>query len=412
MDEASRPVKETRLRCFAVASPGFEPLVAQELATLGIAAVAKEGGVAWEGDVASVYRASLWLRTATRVLVRVARFRATSFWELEKRAAAVPWTSVLRPGATVAFRVTTKKSKLYHSDAVADRLAKAVVAAVPGVRVVTGGAATGDEEDDATPAATQLFVVRIARDELTLSADGSGEPLYRRGYRQAVAKAPLRETLAAGVLLASGWTPGDALLDPFCGSGTIPIEAALMAGNVAPGLASAGRQARRFAFESWPGFNRALWTRCIDDARTMARDVPLYSIGGSDRDEGAVAAARANAARAGVSEAVEFRAAPVSALVPPEGAPGWIVTNPPYGMRIGDEGDVRRLYAAFARAVRERASGWDVAMLSPEPRLDHVVAGELGVRLHERLRTRNGGIPVRVMSSVPGSGEAADELQV
>lgn len=388
-------MKEQALRCYAVTAPGLEPLAAAELAALGIPGRAQEGGVAWEGGIESVYRANLWLRTATRVLVRVARFRATSFWELERRSASVPWSSVVRPGGTVAFRVTAKKSKLYHSDAVAERLAASVIRAVRGVSVV---GVSGDDEDEAATAAAQLFVVRIARDELTLSADSSGEPLYRRGYRQAVAKAPLRETLAAAVLMGSGWTPGESLIDPFCGSGTIPLEAALMAAGVAPGLASAGREPRPFMFTGWPGFRGLLWQECVDDARNMARNVGSGIISGSDRDEGAVTAAISNAERAGLAEVVRFAAAPVSALVPPGANAGWVVTNPPYGMRVGEQADVRRLYAAFGRAMRERASGWSLAVLSADPRLDAIAAAEAGIRLEERFRTKNGGIPVRLMA--------------
>ena len=402
-------MKETSLRCFAVAAPGLEPFVLHELAGLGISGRIEPGGVSWAGDIASVYRANLWLRTATRVLVRVARFRATSFWELERRSASIPWSAVVRPGTAVAFRVTARKSKLYHSDAVAERLGRSVCAAVRGVRVDEAGVTLDDDAETADAPATaappeqaahaQLFVARISRDELTLSADSSGDPLYRRGYRQAVAKAPMRETLAAAVLLAAGWQPGEALLDPFCGAGTIPLEAALMSARVAPGLAGPGRRARRFGFPDWPGFKAEIWRSCIDDALMVAANAAPVGptvIRGSDRDPGAIQAARANAERAGVADRVEFVEASVSALTPPDAVPGWIVTNPPYGVRVGDGADVRRLYAAFGRAVRERAAGWRIAMLSPDSRLDGIVAGEAGVTMEARLRTQNGGIPVHV----------------
>ena len=393
-------MKPGTLRCYAVAAPGIEGLVASELGAIGIDGRADTGGVAWTGDAASLYRANLWLRTATRVLVRVARFRATTFWELERRAAATPWGALVKPGVTVAFRVTAKKSKLYHSGAVAQRLAESVMKAVPGVRVVD---APGEEQEEEpggveAPGETQLFVARLAHDELTLSIDSSGAPLYRRGYRQAVAKAPLRETLAAALLMSSGWEPGDPLVDPFCGSGVIPIEAALMAARIAPGLATAGRAPRAFAFMGWPQFDASLWLRCIDDASSVASFDAITPIVGSDRDDGAVVAARANAERAGLTEKVGFEAAPISALRVPQGTPGWIVTNPPYGLRVGEQGEVRRLYAAFGRAVRERAPGWHLAMLSPDPRLDAIAGTEAGRRLEERLRTKNGGIPVRVVA--------------
>ena len=408
-------MKDRSLRCFAVAAPGLEPFVLRELEAHGVAGRVEPGGVSWEGDIASVYRANLWLRTATRVLVRVARFRATSFWELERRGASVPWSAVVRPGTAVSFRVTARKSKLYHSDAIAERLGRSVMAAVSGVRVDTSSGASGDDEGETgesavprgestpgreTAAGPQLFVARISRDELTLSADSSGDPLYRRGYRQAVAKAPMRETLAAAVLMAAGWQPGEALLDPFCGAGTIPLEAALWSAGVAPGIARSEREPRSFTFSAWPGFRSDIWRSCIEDARMLAHECESSSsrvvIRGSDRDAGAIEAARANAERAGLAGCVEFVEASVSALAPPDAGPGWIVTNPPYGVRVGDGGDVRRLYAAFGRAVRERAAGWRVALLSPDPRLDGIVAGEAGVALEERLRTQNGGIPVHV----------------
>ena len=407
-------MKDRSLRCFAVAAPGLEPFVLRELEGLGVDGRAEPGGVSWEGDIASVYRANLWLRTATRVLVRVARFRATSFWELERRSASLPWSAVVRPGTAVSFRVTARKSKLYHSDAIAERLGRSVTAAVSGVRVDAAGPAVDDEGEagespleadqappgEEAPPRAQLFVVRISRDELTLSADSSGAPLYRRGYRQAVAKAPMRETLAAAVLMAAGWRPGEALLDPFCGAGTIPLEAALWSAGVAPGIAGVGRAPRAFTFSGWPGFKGELWQSCVEHARMMAQERGSTSVSvvirGSDRDAGAIEAARANAERAGLARWVEFVEAPVSALAPPDASPGWIVTNPPYGVRVGDGTDVRRLYAAFGRAVRERAAGWRVALLSPDPRLDGIIAGEAGITLEERLRTQNGGIPVHV----------------
>lgn len=392
--------KRDGIRCYAVAALGLEGLLAAELHALGIAGRADRGGVAWTGDPASLYRANLWSRTATRVLVRVARFRATSFWELERRGDAVPWGELLPAGAEVAFRVTSRKSRLYHSDAVAQRLAASVMKGVPGARRVDAPADDGDEEEAVAAAGRppQLVVARLDHDELTLSIDSSGAPLHMRGYRQAVGRAPLRETLAAALLLASGWTPDLPLVDPMCGSGVVPLEAALMACRIAPGLAGAAREPRAFAFTAWPEFQRDVWAHCVDDARSVALESAAAPILGFDRDAGAIAAARSNAERAGLAAQVHFEAAPISALRVPEGAPGWVVTNPPYGVRVGVPAEIRRLYAAFGRALRERAPGWRLAMLSPEPRLDAITASEAGLRLEERLRTRNGGIPVRVLA--------------
>jgi hypothetical protein len=197
-------------------------------------------------------RANLWLRSASRVVVRVAEFRATAFFELEKHAKRIDWSPYLGPGLAPEFRVTAKKSKLYHSDAIAERLLSAVGPRVSGKQKA---------EDR-----LQLFVVRMHRDICTISADASGELLHMRGYRQAVAKAPLRETLAAAMLIANDWTGTESLLDPFCGSGTIPIEAALMARGMAPGMN------REFAFERWPAFDRREWKSLKDDARSRMRE--------------------------------------------------------------------------------------------------------------------------------------------
>ncbi|HVZ49830.1 MAG TPA: THUMP domain-containing protein, partial [Gemmatimonadaceae bacterium] len=243
--------------CFAIVAPGFEATAADEMRALGLEGiVAGAGGVAFRADDAALVRANLHLRTVSRVLVRVATFTAKSFPELERRAKAVPWASYLPPGSRVALRVTCRKSRLYHSDAVAERLSRSIASAVPGAQTGRVGAADLDAASDAafdTASATpaHLFVVRFERDECTISADSSGELLHRRGYRLATAKAPIRETIAAGVLLALGYDGTAPVIDPMCGSGTFAIEAALIARNIAPGIQ------RAFACESWPGFSAA-----------------------------------------------------------------------------------------------------------------------------------------------------------
>ncbi|HEX3867575.1 MAG TPA: THUMP domain-containing protein, partial [Gemmatimonadaceae bacterium] len=214
------------LACFAVTAPGLEPICAAELSVLGSRARIDEGGVSWNGTMDSVARANLWLRTASRVLVRVAEFRATAFFEIERHAQRIAWRRFVSPGAMVEFRVTCRKSKLYHSDAVAERFARGVERMVPGARVSKGGGAAGEEADSPSDA-RQLFVVRLFHDVCTVSVDTSGDLLHRRGYRIDVAKAPLRETLAAAMLLGAGWPGDQPLFDCMCGSGTVPIEAAM-----------------------------------------------------------------------------------------------------------------------------------------------------------------------------------------
>lgn len=361
------------LTCYAIATPGLERLVADELSALGLKGETDTGGVTFKAGRRELYQANLHLRVASRILVRVAEFRATAFWELEKRARAVRWSELLAPGRAVVFRVTSKKSKLYHEDGIAERLAGALTAAVKGVSVA-------DDER------AQEFVVRLFRDTVTLSIDSSGELLHRRGYRLASAKAPLRENLGAAVILGAGWDPSRPLVDPFAGSGTIPIEAALIARRI-----PAGWQ-RSFAFEQWPDFDEASWreVRANAESRMLPRAPSL--IAGSDRDEGAITAAVANAGRAGVSGDIEWTRATLSNAVRPE-PPGWLVTNPPYGVRVGEAKPLRDLYATLGQLSRERYGQWTVAFVAADAGL----IGATGIPFVEALRFRNGGIPVRLM---------------
>ena len=391
----------TPLECYAIVAPGLEALTAAELAALGIPpGETGAGGVAFRATPAQLYSANLHLRTASRIIVRLAAFHATAFYELEKRAKKVPWAAWVAPGSTVQFRVTSRKSKLYHGRAVAERLAEAVAGAVSGV-VTRGDGRRGtgkwDEVDeDLEPASDspfpipQQFVVRLFRDVVTISIDSSGELLHRRGYRLATAKAPLRETLAAAMLLASGWDGRAPLADPMCGSGTIPIEAALLARRIAPGLR------RGFGFEHWPGFDSKSWAAVRSEAQARVLPHVAAPITGSDRDAGAVEAALANATRAGVADDITFRCAAVSALAPSE-EKGWIVTNPPYGLRVGERLRLRDLYAQLGNVVRRRCPRWHLAMLSADAGLER----QTGLSFETRFETKNGGIAVRLAYHSP-----------
>lgn len=378
-----------RLSCFAVSAPGLEPLTLGELVALGIRGTVDEGGVAWTGSLESVALGNLHLRTASRVLVRVAEFRAKAFFELELQARRIDWQRFVAPGSAAEFRVTCRKSKLYHSDAVAQRFAEAVERAVPTARIAKSPASDDDDEVAADSYDHQLFIVRFFHDVCTVSVDSSGALLHLRGYRQQLAKAPLRETLAAAVLLGAGWTGDTPLVDPMCGSGTIPIEGARLARRIAPG------RDRDFAFLHWPELDRGVWTRLLDDAKAAERPAPV-AILGADRDEGAIAAARSNAERAGVSADIDFRVQPISALEPAAG-PGLIASNPPYGVRVGETDRLRNLYAQLGNVIRARRPEWIVALLSADRQLER----QTKLPLEELLRTRNGGIPVHLVAASP-----------
>jgi len=361
---------------------------------LNISGRVAHGGVEWTGDLESIARANLWLRTASRVLVRIAEFRAKTFFELERHARKIPWARFLASDAPAELRVTCRKSRLYHSDAVAERMTASISYTLGAdSRVTTAPPERDDVEDAATGAPSQLFVVRMLHDVCTVSVDSSGTRLHQRGYRQAVAKAPLRETLAAAMLFGAGWNGDSPLTDPMCGSGTILIEGAMLARRIAPGAD------RRFSFLDWPETDRAVWSRLLEEARNGQLDRSPVRIAGSDRDEGAIAAATANAGRAGVDADIELTGRPISSM-DVMAAPGLVATNPPYGVRIGEADQLRNLYAQLGNVLRRSRPGWTLAMLSAEPRLE----SQLGLRLEERFRTRNGGIAVRLMTgAVPSA---------
>ncbi|MDQ2889566.1 MAG: class I SAM-dependent RNA methyltransferase [Gemmatimonadota bacterium] len=378
---------ESSLDLFSIAAPGLGPTVASELTSLGFAPRStSHGGVAWRGSQRDLYTANLWLRSASRVLLRVTEFHAATFSELERRARAVPWGRFVRGRDRVRFRVTCHKSALYHSDAVAQRLAESV-SATTGCSTVTDGPAVHGEEEDTV--GEQLFVVRLDHDQLTLSADSSGTLLHKRGYRQVSAKAPLRETLAASILLASGWRGAAPLLDPMCGSGTLPIEAALLARRMAPGMR------RSFRFERWPGFAQTEWLQLREQAQDSALPQALAPIVAADRDAGAIQATVSNAERAGVRADIEVVERALSESRTFGEGRGWVLTNPPYGVRVGT--DVRNLYAALGGLMRRELKGWQLGVLVPTAELEN----QLGINFEQSFETKTGGIPVRFLIGGP-----------
>lgn len=376
-------------RIYVVCAPGLEPYTRRELQALGIhlpetdsapTGAEESGGLEFDGTVEDLYRANLYLRTASRVMVRLGEFNAAAFSELRKKAGRLAWSRYLKPGQAVALRVTCHKSRLYHSGAVAERILGAIgdqLGAVPPVVRLE------DAFSSSNP--TQLVVVRLVNDQCTISLDSSGELLHRRGYRLAVAKASLRETLAAGLLMASGWDDSSPLLDPFCGSGTIAIEAALMARHIAPGLY------RRFTFQRWHSFDSPLWQRIWAEAKETPPPDVLPVIQASDRDAGAIQMARENAERAGVAENIEFTCRAVSAVEPPAGS-GWVVTNPPYGVRASADKDLRNLYAQIGHVLRAHCPGWRTAILSSSVTL----LRHTGIPTEATLALINGGMGVHL----------------
>ncbi len=353
--------------------PGLEPMLLGEIAGHHIGTNHREvpGGVELEGSLQDVHRANLLLGLAQQVRVRVAVLKATKLPELARKARAIEWDQYLRPDLSLRVRATTKKSKLYHGGAVAERVAAGIA----------GRLGAAPEEGDA-----QQVHVRVEGVEVTLSVDASGDPLHRRGYRLESAKAPLREDLARALVLFSGWDGRSPLVDPMMGSGTIVIEAAMLAAGIPPG------RGRTFAAESFPATDLAD-LEALRAVPPSANDAPL--IRGSDRDAGAVKMAQANAARAGVE--VHFERAALASTLKEWSAPNTtVVTNPPYGRRVG-RGDLRPLYQTLGRLVREHAD-WTLAMVTPE---GSPMARQVGIDWSATCVTRHGGQRVQLQVGKP-----------
>jgi putative N6-adenine-specific DNA methylase len=384
-------------KLFAVCAPGLESFVAQELRQLGLRSGDEDrsayepGGIEFQGSLHDAYRVNLHVRTASRVLVRLGQFYAAEFPELRRKAGRLPWENYLAPERPIALRTTCQKSRLYHETAVAERVVWAIED-----RLGRPSPVHKYQEDSGTDL-PQLIVVRLVDNLCTISIDSSGALLHRRGYRRATAKAPLRETLASALVMASGWDKASPLLDPFCGSGTIPIEAALLAGRIPAGFR------RRFAFMDWPHFDSKYWEDLLTEAsKAIVSDIPR--IMGSDRDTGAIRAAQANADRAGLTGSIEFSVRAISAIDLPPG-PGWVVTNPPYGVRVSQRKDLRNLYAQFGKVMRAKCPGWRVTMVCDRVQLIR----NTGLDFDQGIPTMNGGLKVSLVRSVVKTPSASSD---
>ena len=365
------------LPLFFVAAPGLEPFLADEARRLGFRAVHQvPGGVEALGDWSEVWRANLSLRTASRVLVRIAEFRVMHLAQLDKRARKVDWAAVLR--ADVPFRVEAAchASRIYHDKAAALRIQTAIA---------EGLGAPVDAK------AELVVKARIDDDLCTISLDTSGESLHKRGHKEAVGKAPLRETVAAAVLRAMGFDGSQTVVDPMCGSGTFLLEAAELAAGLLPG------RARAFAFEGLATFDPAAFARL----KTASVRGPVLRFFGSDRDQGAIAGAIANATRAGVAGWCQFQRRAISDLTPPEGPPGMVLINPPWGSRIGERKLLFALYGAMGTTLRDRFVGWDLGILAPDAGLIKAT----GLRLSAGPTLELGGTRVTLWQGhLPGVG--------
>ncbi len=358
-DDAPGPVTAPGV-VFLVGIPGLEDALEAEARRMGFAGVNRlPGGVEIAGGLPEAARANVVLRCAVRVLWRVAAFRAPHLAQLDKRGRKVSWRDWLRPDVPVRVEAVCRASRIYHNKAARQRISGALEAA---------GIPIADTAEIAVKA-------RIEDDLCTISLDTSGEALHRRGHKQFVGKAPLRETMAAAFLWHMGFDGTQAVVDPMCGSGTIPLEAAEIAAGVVPG------RNRRFAFEAMVGGERP------DIAGGAARDGRFF---GFDRDQGVVQGAIKNAERAGVM--AHFACQPLSALAPPDGPPGIVLTNPPYGARIGNRKTLFGLYGSLGRVLSERFAGWRVGIVTS----DDGLAKAVGLPLSPSGHVDHSGTKVRL----------------
>jgi putative N6-adenine-specific DNA methylase len=365
---------------FAVTQPGFENLVRQELEglcpTLEFGA-ATRGGVAFNGRLTDLYLASLHLHTAGRILMRLAAFKAAGFSQLEKQTRALAWSLYLPSGDIPQFNITAHHSRLYHTQAVAERIRKSIAAHWTELGIAS------------IPSKDQTLFVRLVDDAITISLDSSGENLYRRGLKTHSAQAPLRETLAALILRTAGYDPALPLVDPMCGAGTFSLEAALMAKTVAPGIN------RRFAFMQWPAFRPQQWQYIKNGATRQIKDLERPMIWASDTDEGACARLATCVYQNNLADAIRVSPKDFFSLHSDDFStqPGMIVLNPPYGRRLAADTAMEGFYRRIAAKLHQDFKGWKAALLVPDRRL----AGTLNLPF-KNYRLEHGGLKLILLT--------------
>lgn len=322
------------MRRFELIAPchfGLEAVLKREIADLGYEVTGVEDGrVTFAGDEEAVCRANLFLRTAERVLIKVGSFHAETFEELFQGTKALPWEDYIpADGRFWVTKAASVKSRLFSPSDIQSIMKKAMVERLKGIYHVNWFAEDGES-----------FPIRVflMKDEVTVGLDTTGESLHKRGYRKLTAKAPIAENLAAALIMLTPWRADRTLVDPFCGSGTFPIEAAMMAARMAPGMN------REFTAENWGHLvDRKCWYRGIDEAQDLIDTSVTTDIQGYDIDDNMVAIARENARLAGVDHLIHFQRRPVSELSHPKKY-GFIITNPPYGERLEEKKDLPALY--------------------------------------------------------------------
>jgi putative N6-adenine-specific DNA methylase len=372
-------LKETQ-EFIAVTTPGLESMLEREVRALPLVTFLRNvnGGVEFSGPLTTIYQAGLKLRTASRVLMRVDSFVAKSYPELYNKARRIPWELFTGFEKNVAIDATSRSSRLHHTE----NIVKSVFDALTDHQEQLGVRMVLDKKSDRL-----RFAVRLADDTCTISVDATGASLYKRGYRLDVGHAPLRESVAAALLMQVGWDKFPVIVDPLCGSGTLAIEAALLARSIAPGLK------KTFAFSAWPSFNQAMWERLKREAQKSEKAATPIRLMASDLSNRAIAAARGNAERAGVIRDIAFSKTDCFDFNRDgsSGARGLIIANLPYGKRAFADGSaLNDFYKRWGEHLRTHCRGWTYGFLTA----DCSFARMAGLRTQSELRFENGGLEV------------------
>ena len=337
---------------FATCPRGLEALLADELlAQRALKILVTDGGISFEGNLDTMYRVNLHSRIATRIMSRVGQGSYTSEEDIYKATFKLNWPSWFKVNQTIRVKVTGVKCPLKSLDFVTLRIKDAVCDRFREEGALRPSVSVRDPD--------VRIHAYLTEDQYQLYLDTSGAPLYQRGFRDVSVIAPLRENLAAGIIMLSSWIPGTPFLDPMCGSGTFLIEAAMMAVNQPPGMK------RTFGFQKLTNYDESLWKKIETEAMNKMKPIEFLDIYGSDMDLRAVRVARHNLKVAGLEEVAKVMQSDFVKLEPPT-AEGTLVTNPPYGQRIGEDEDLKEVYPVWAKHMKESFGGWNTYFLTAD----------------------------------------------
>lgn len=362
---------------------GLEEVLAEELSQLG-ATIEYVGSraVEFSGDKKLLYNTILWSRTAMRLLRPFADFHARDERALYDEVFQIDWSRYIAPGQTFAITAVVNKSSFEHSLYVAQLTKDAIV---DQFRERTGARPSIDTRNPDI-----RLHLRMLENDVLLSLDATGDSLHRRGYRRGTNEAPLNEVLAAGLILLSGWDQRSPLLDPLCGSGTILTEAGLLVQRIAPGLFHQGK----FGFENWPDFDAALWAQVRQEAAAQRLEEPQAYLAGSDLDPRVLEQAAQNIEAAGLDECIKLSVRDVRDAYPPaDQPPGLVLTNPPYGERIGEETQMDALYKTIGDALKTNFQGYEAFIFTG----NLAAAKAIGLKVSRRIPLFNGPIDCRLL---------------